>query len=66
VRLRENYKSTGAVPYIPQPIEEIHRRFEGLQLVDPGLVPVTLWRPHTPAIGQVVPLRETTGVGRKL
>jgi hypothetical protein len=66
VTMCEGYKSTGAVPYIPQPIEEIRRRFNGLELIDPGLVPITLWRPATPEIGSVTPLEETTGgVARK-
>jgi hypothetical protein len=66
VKLCENYKSTGAVPYIPQPIEQIRSYFGGLEMIDPGLVPITQWRPESTDIGDVVPLEETTGaVGRK-
>lgn len=66
VALTDSYKATGAVAYIPQPIEAIRRRFEGLEMVDPGLVPITRWRPDTPEIGQVTPLEEATGgVARK-
>jgi hypothetical protein len=67
VRLCENYKSTGAVPYIPQPIAQIRSYFADLELVEPGVVPITQWRPDPTDIGEVTPLEETTGaVGRKL
>ncbi|WP_037063936.1 SAM-dependent methyltransferase [Pseudonocardia acaciae] len=66
VAICEGYRSTGALPYIPQPIAEIRRRFDGLEMVDPGLVPITLWRPDAPELGDVVPLEgQTGGVGRK-
>jgi hypothetical protein len=66
VRLCENYKETGAVPYIPQPIEQIRSYFAGMELVDPGVVSITQWRPDPTDIGAVVPLEETTGaVARK-
>jgi hypothetical protein len=54
--LRENYKRTGGVPYIPYPVEVIGRRFEGLELVEPGLVTVREWRPSKPELGSVRPL----------
>jgi hypothetical protein len=66
VTLTENYKATGAVPYIPQPIEQISSYFVGLEMVDPGLVSITQWRPDAIDIGNVVPLEEVTGgVARK-
>ncbi|GAA5140719.1 SAM-dependent methyltransferase [Pseudonocardia adelaidensis] len=66
VTLCENYKSTGAVPYIPQPIEQIRSYFEGMEMVEPGVVSITEWRPDPTDIGSVVPLPETTGaVARK-
>jgi hypothetical protein len=66
VRLCENYKATGAVPYIPQPIAQIRSYFADLELVEPGVVPITRWRPDPTDIGEVAPLEETTGaVGRK-
>jgi S-adenosyl methyltransferase len=66
VELADHYKATGAVAYIPQPVEAIRRRFEGLDMVDPGLVSITQWRPDTPQIGQETALEEATGgVGRK-
>ncbi|WP_028925070.1 SAM-dependent methyltransferase [Pseudonocardia acaciae] len=61
-----NYEQTGAVPYVPYPVEEIRRRFDGLEMVEPGLVPVTDWRPEVPEIGSPTPMREVhVGVARK-
>jgi hypothetical protein len=66
VALCENYKATGAVPYVPQPIEHIRSYFTGMEMVDPGLVSITRWRPDPTDIGTVVTLEETTGgVARK-
>jgi hypothetical protein len=64
--LCENYKKTGGVPYIPHPVEQIRRRFDGLEMVDPGLVSITQWRPDTPDVGRVIPIPECFGgVARK-
>jgi hypothetical protein len=64
--LCENYKTTGAVPYIPRSPREIGSCFEGLEMVEPGLVSVTEWRPNPSDVGNIVPLPETTGaVARK-
>jgi hypothetical protein len=64
--LAENYAKSGGVPYIQQPVEHIRGYFAGLEMVEPGLVPVTDWRPAPTDIGEIVPLPETTGgVGRK-
>ncbi|HYH32343.1 MAG TPA: SAM-dependent methyltransferase [Pseudonocardia sp.] len=66
VALCENYKQTGAVPYVPQPIEQIRSYFTDLEMVDPGVVSITQWRPEPTDIGEVVTLEETTGaVARK-
>jgi hypothetical protein len=64
--LAENYAESGGVPYIQQPVEHIAGYFDGLELVEPGLVPVTGWRPDPADAGSVRPLPETTGgVARK-
>ncbi|OZM78428.1 SAM-dependent methyltransferase [Pseudonocardia sp. MH-G8] len=64
--LAENYAKSGGVPYIQQPVEHIRGYFSGLEMVEPGLVSVTEWRPEPTDIGEVAPLRETTGgVARK-
>ncbi|MEV4656791.1 SAM-dependent methyltransferase [Micromonospora sp. NPDC049301] len=43
-RLAEN----GGVPYILRSPEELDSCFSGLTLVEPGLVPIPLWRPDEP------------------
>jgi S-adenosyl methyltransferase len=56
VELCKNYTATGAVPYIPRPVEQIGRCFEGLEMVDPGLVSITQWRPDTSEVGKAEPM----------
>jgi S-adenosyl methyltransferase len=64
--LAENYEKSGGVPYVQQPIAHIRGYFTGLEMVEPGLVPITEWRPEPTDIGEVEPLHEATGgVGRK-
>jgi S-adenosyl methyltransferase len=41
----ERLTRSGGVPYILRGPAEIGRRFAGLDLVDPGLVQITNWRP---------------------
>ncbi|KUN76263.1 SAM-dependent methyltransferase [Streptomyces griseoruber] len=45
----EAYNKSGAVPYHVRPVAEIAGFFEGLDLVDPGVVQVTEWRPEPDA-----------------
>jgi hypothetical protein len=64
--LAEDYAKSGGVPYIQQPVEHIRGYFSGLEVVEPGLVPVTDWRPEPPEVGAAGSLSETTGgVARK-
>lgn len=42
----EAYKESGAVPYHVRSVEEIAGFFEGLKLVEPGVVRVPEWRPE--------------------
>ena len=63
VELCERYTATGGVPYIPRSIEQIGRCFAGLEMVEPGLVSITQWRPE---VGTVEPMDATSGaVARK-
>lgn len=39
------YERTGAVPYQLRSPQQITRFFDGLEAVDPGIVPVQQWRP---------------------
>jgi hypothetical protein len=60
------YAASGAVPYVPPPAEKIRACFEGLEPVEPGLVPVTQWRPNVASVGGEPPSDPTTGgVARK-
>ena len=45
----EEYAETGAVPYVLRSLEQLTEFFGGLELVEPGFVPVTRWRPDDPA-----------------
>ncbi|MGW3291653.1 SAM-dependent methyltransferase [Streptomyces sp. NPDC001002] len=41
------YNESGAVPYNLRTVEEITAYFDGLELLEPGVVSVPLWRPDT-------------------
>ena len=41
----EAYNASGAVPYHVRSVDEIGAFFDGLELVEPGIVQVTKWRP---------------------
>ena len=60
----ENYAETGAVPYQLRSPAEIAGFFHGLDLVEPGVVPVHEWHPD-PAPFPAVPVDTLGGVGRK-
>jgi len=60
----EYYNQTGAVPYNARRPDQIIRWFDGLELVDPGVVPIHEWRPDpSPFPSTQVP--SLGGVGRK-
>ena len=40
-----SYAETGAMPYSLRTVEQIGGYFDGLEFVEPGLVPITQWRP---------------------
>ncbi|WP_105967933.1 SAM-dependent methyltransferase [Streptomyces geranii] len=44
-RAQNAYNESGAVPYNLRTVEEITAYFDGLELLDPGVVSVPLWRP---------------------
>ncbi|WP_432196715.1 SAM-dependent methyltransferase [Streptomyces sp. bgisy027] len=61
---QDAYNSSGAVPYNLRTVDEITTFFDGLDLVDPGVVSVTQWRPETgPSAPEVV--AEHGGLARK-
>ena len=48
---KDNYTQTGAVPYRLRSPEQIAALFDGLDLLEPGVVPVSQWRPDPPGAG---------------
>jgi S-adenosyl methyltransferase len=60
----EDYEDTGAVPYRLRSPEQIARCFEGLDMLEPGFVSLSLWRPD-PAEGVVEPVDGYGAVARK-
>lgn len=60
---QQGYDDTGAVPYKLWTPEEIAGFFAGMELVEPGLVPIPMWRPEPG--DEVKALPTLAGVGRK-
>jgi hypothetical protein len=60
---QQGYNDSGAVPYYLRSPEQFGRFFEGLELVEPGVVPVPHWRPDPDA--EPVAIYSYCGVGRK-
>ena len=60
---QRGYNDSGAVPYHLRSPEQFARFFEGLELVEPGVVPVPHWRPDPDA--PAVEIYSYCGVGRK-
>jgi hypothetical protein len=61
----EDYNQTGAVPYVQRAPEEIASFFDGLELVEPGVVSCPRWRPEASAGGPPAEVDAFGGVGRK-
>jgi hypothetical protein len=47
VKLCEEYAKTGGEPYLPRSRYQVNGYFDGLELVAPGFVPTSHWRPET-------------------
>ena len=61
----EMYRDSGGVPYNARTHDQIAGFYAGLELVEPGVVPIHLWRPEASAFGQAPDVSESGGVGRK-
>ena len=61
---QDAYNTSGAVPYFLRPVEQITAFFEGLELVEPGVVSVPHWRPEPGAPAQDA-VGEHGGLARK-
>jgi hypothetical protein len=62
---QQGYNESGAVPYHLRSPEQFALFFEGLDLVEPGVVPVPHWRPDPNSLGQPAEIYSYCGVGRK-
>jgi len=62
---QEGYNRSGAVPYILRSPEQIAGFFDGLELVEPGVVSCPRWRPDPPADELPAEVDAFGGVGRK-
>jgi hypothetical protein len=58
-----DYAETGAVAYHLRRVDEIKSYFDGFELVEPGVVPITQWRPPIP--GAAKPIENYGGLARK-
>jgi hypothetical protein len=65
VTLCEEYAKTGGVPYYPRPAEKIREAFDGLEMVEPGFVPTTQWRPGEDDADKEQPADCNCAVARK-
>jgi hypothetical protein len=55
----------GKPPLIPRSPHEVAGFFAGLELVEPGLVMTTQWRPDTPDLGDIRQVDQYAAIGRK-
>ena len=60
------YNESGGTPPIRgRSRQELLRYFDGLELLEPGLVSVSLWRPDPSDLGVPVEMIDFCGIGRK-
>lgn len=60
------WNAAGSLPYHLRKPDEIARFFDGLELVEPGVVSCPLWRPGNHDVGAAGPVDEFCAVGRKV
>jgi hypothetical protein len=65
VAATDGYNQSGAVPYILRSPEQIAGYFEGLQLMEPGVVTLSRWRPEAAPFGEPEEVDVYGAVGRK-
>ncbi|MBQ6642067.1 MAG: SAM-dependent methyltransferase [Saccharopolyspora sp.] len=46
VAANDQYATSGAIPYVVRTPDQVRELFRDLELVEPGVVPVSLWRPE--------------------
>jgi S-adenosyl methyltransferase len=65
VEAQDQYNSSGAVPYYVRSPEQIAGYFEGLEILEPGVVRVTEWRPEASVFHGPSDVDAFGGVARK-
>jgi hypothetical protein len=67
VEAQQLYNESGAAPYRLRSSHQIAGFFEGLELVEPGVVSCPRWRPDTADLRRGLPpeMDQFAGVGRK-
>jgi trans-aconitate methyltransferase len=66
LKANEQYEDeTEGIPYRPRSQKQIAAYFAGLELVEPGIVPIHNWRPDPTMFGVASPVDESGGIGRK-
>jgi hypothetical protein len=61
----DDYAESGVDPYHLRAVDELLSFFDGLELVEPGLVRVAMWRPGQADIGAEQPTTDHAGLARK-
>ena len=61
----QDYNDSGALPYVQRTPEEIASFFDGLELVEPGVVSCPRWRPDPAPGDPPAELDAFGGIGRK-
>jgi hypothetical protein len=62
---QDDYNQSGALPYVLRTPDEIASFFDGLELVEPGVVSCPRWRPDPTKFGPAADVDAFGGVGRK-
>jgi hypothetical protein len=67
VEAQQRYNESGAVPYRLRSASQVSAFFEGLQVVEPGVVSCPRWRPDANDLSRGLPaeMDQFAGVGRK-
>lgn len=60
------WNESGQNPRVNRTPEKLERFFDGLELLEPGVVSVTRWRPDPARVGEIREVDDFCGVGRKL
>lgn len=61
----EDYNSSGAIPYHLRTPEQVIRYFDGLEIMEPGVVPIQAWRPDVTPDEPITEVNTYGGIGRK-